>query len=108
MTNMDDRKKAFEDKYALDQEVMFRIEARTAKLFGLWLASELGMADDEAKVLAGNMVSANLDEAGFEDLKRAARAVIADKQASIPDATIDARIENFLEEARVQIMDESK
>ncbi len=108
MSNMDDRKKAFEDKYALDQEVMFRIEARTAKLFGLWLAGELGMADDEAKVLAGNMVSANLDEAGFEDLKRAARAVIAEKQAAIAETTLDARIENFMEEARLQIMDEAK
>ena len=44
MTDMNDREKAFETKYALDQEVMFRIEARACKLFGLWLAEKLGIA----------------------------------------------------------------
>ena len=41
--SLDDRKDAFEKKYAHDQELMFRVEARTCKLFGLWVAGEIGL-----------------------------------------------------------------
>ena len=108
MTNMDDRQKAFETKYALDQELMFRIEARTAKLFGLWIADKLGMAADEAKIFAGSIVSANLDEPGFEDVKRAVRPALAAKNIEISDHVLDSELDRMLEEARVQIQTEAK
>jgi len=108
MTNMDDRQKAFETKYALDQELMFRIEARASKLFGLWLAEQMGMNADEAKVFAGSVVSSNLDEPGFEDVKRAVRPAIAEKGLSIAEHTLDSKLEHFMEEARLQIMNEQK
>jgi hypothetical protein len=106
MTDMNDREKAFETKSALDQEVMFRIEARACKLFGLWLADKLGITGDEAKVFAGSVVSSNLDEPGFEDVKRTVRPVIAEKGLELSEADIDAKLMHFMEEARVQIMDE--
>lgn len=108
MTDMDDRQKAFEAKYALDQEVMFRIEARASKLFGLWLAEQMGLSADEAKVFAGNVVSSNLDEPGFEDVKRAVRPVITEKGLDISEHTLDTKLEHFMEEARIQILDEKK
>ncbi len=103
MTGMDDRQKAFETKYALDQELMFRIEARTAKLFGLWIAEKAGMNADEAKEFAASVVSANLDEPGFEDMKRAVRPVLADKGIELSESDLDAQIEKLMEEARLQI-----
>lgn len=106
MTDMNDREKAFETKYALDQEVMFRIEARACKLFGLWLAEKLGMDGDEAKVFAGSVVSSNLDEPGFEDVKRTIRPVIVEKGLDLSETAIDTQLMHFMEEARVQIMDE--
>ena len=106
MTDMRDRQKSFENKYALDQELMFRIEARTAKLFGLWLAAKTGMGEDEAKLFAGSLVSANLDEPGFEDVKRAARPVIEQKGLSLSDAELDSELMRLMEEARSQIVSE--
>lgn len=106
MTDMQDREKAFETKYALDQEVMFRIEARACKLFGLWLAEKLGLSGDDAKAFAGSVVSSNLDEPGFEDVKRTIRPVIAEKSLELSEATIDAQLMHFMEQARVQIMEE--
>lgn len=106
MTDMQDREKAFETKYALDQEVMFRIEARAVKLFGLWLAGELGIEGDAARALAGNLVSANLDEPGFEDVKRAARPILDEKSHTLSDADMDNRLMQFMEEARIQITEE--
>jgi hypothetical protein len=108
MNGMDDREKAFENKYALDQELMFRIEARTSKLFGLWLAEKLGLDGDEAKVFAGTVVSANLDEPGFEDVKRAVRPVLAEKGIEISEDVMDTQLARFQEEARIQIMSETR
>lgn len=108
MTDMDDRKKALENKYALDQEVMFRIEARASKLFGLWIAEQLGLSGENAKVFAGSVVSANLDEPGFEDVKRAVRPALAEKGVTMSEDTLDARLAHFMEEAQVQILNESK
>lgn len=106
MTDMNDREKAFENKYALDQEVIFRIEARACKLFGLWLAEKLGLSGDDAKAFAGSVVSSNLDEPGFEDVKRTVRPAIAEKGLDLSDAAIDSQLERFMEEARLQIMAE--
>ena len=108
MTDMDDRKKAFESKYALDQELMFRIEARASKLFGLWIAEKMGLDGDDAKVFAGSVVSANLDEPGFEDVKRAVRPTLAEKGIEISETVIDAQLAHFMEEARLQIMNETR
>lgn len=108
MSDLDDRKKAFESKYALDQELMFRIEARAVKLFGLWIAEKLGMDDAAAKDFAGGLVATNLDEPGFDDVKRAVRPALAENNIDISDHVIDAQLDHFMEEARVQIMDESK
>lgn len=108
MTDMDDRKKALENKYALDQEVMFRIEARASKLFGLWIAEQLSLSGEEAKTFAGSVVSANLDEPGFEDVKRAVRPVLKEKGLEMSEDTLDARLAHFMEEAHRQITSESK
>lgn len=108
MTGMDDRKKAFENKYALDQELMFRIEARAVKLFSLFLAEKMGLGADEAKLFAGSVVSANLDEPGFDDVKRAVRPALAEKRIDMSDEAIDSQLSHFMEEARVQIMNETK
>ena len=108
MTNMDDRQKAFESKYAYDQEMMFRIEARACKLFGLWVAEQAGIQGDDAKVFAGSIVSANLDEPGFEDVMRAVRAALAEKSVEITDHVLETTFANFLEEARQQVVNEAK
>ncbi|PZQ48696.1 MAG: DUF1476 domain-containing protein [Micavibrio aeruginosavorus] len=108
MSNINDREKAFETKYALDQEVMFRIEARAAKLFGLWLAEQAGMSSEDASKYAAGVVSANLDEPGFEDVKRAVRPLIAEKSLPVTEHMMDTQIDHFMEIARVQITEEKK
>ncbi len=108
MTNMDDRQKAFESKYAYDQEVMFRIEARACKLFGLWVAEQIGLSGDDAKAFAGSIVSANLDEPGFADVMRTVQAALAEKAVEISAHTLEIKLDAYLEEARQQIVNEAK
>jgi hypothetical protein len=108
MTSMDDRQKAFENKYAYDQDVLFRIEARACKLFGLWVAEQIGLDADAAKAFAGSVVSSNLDEPGFDDVLRTVKATLAEKSVEISDHTLETKLEHYMEEARQQIVSETK
>ena len=79
MTQFNDRKDAFESKFAHDAELRFKAMARRNKLFGLWAASQLGQSGAEAETYAKSVVRADLEEAGDEDVLRKVRK---DLQAS--------------------------
>ncbi|HEY8189743.1 MAG TPA: DUF1476 domain-containing protein [Micavibrio sp.] len=104
MSSFDNRKDAFESKYAHDQEMMFRAEARCCKLFGLWLAGEMGLAGAEADLYAKEVVSSNLDEAGFDDVKRKVMADIKTKGLDISEHIIDRQLEKSMAEAKAQLL----
>lgn len=105
MSSFDDRKDAFENKFAHDAELQFKVEARTCKLFGLWVAEQLGLNGDEADVYAKEVVSANLSEAGFGDVKRKVHADLQAKEVEISDHLIDRQLEKYTEEAKKQVME---
>ena len=60
MTNFDDREKAFEAKYALDEEMAFRILARRNRLLGQWAAAKMGLTPEETDAYAKAVVQAEL------------------------------------------------
>ena len=104
MTGMDDRKDAFESKYAHDEKMSFDMEARTSKLFGLWAAEQLGITGDvEAQAYAKEVVMANLDEPGFGDIIRKVRADFDEKGIEVSDHTLEAQVEKAVIEARKQL-----
>ena len=70
MTNMQDRERAFEAKFALNEELRFRAEARRNKLLGLWAAGLLGKMDSDADAYARDVVAADFEEVGHEDVVR--------------------------------------
>ncbi|MCB1557160.1 MAG: DUF1476 domain-containing protein [Alphaproteobacteria bacterium] len=107
MANFDDRKDAFEKKFAHDGELAFKIEARTAKLLGLWAAGKMGLAETEAQVYAKEVVAANLDEPGFDDIKRKVLFDMQAKNVEISDRVVDTELQKFHEKAREQIMAET-
>lgn len=103
MSSFDDRKSALENKYAHDQEFLFKLEARTCKLFGLWAAEKLGLSGDDASAYAGDVIGANLEEVGYDDVKRKVRADFDAKGVEVSDHIIDSMLEQYSEEARVQL-----
>ena len=103
MTSLDDRKNAFENKFAHDAEFRFKVEARTAKLLGLWAAEQMGITGDEATAYAGTVVASNLEEAGFADIQRKVRADFDAKGVAVTDHMIDTMIEKFFEDAKTQL-----
>ncbi len=103
MTTFDNRENAFENKFAHDAEMQFRAEARRNKLLGLWAAEQLGKTGDDAQDYAKEVVRADFEEAGDEDVYR---KVAGDLGTSVDEATIRAKMAELATTARQQIMDE--
>ena len=103
MSSFNDRKDAFEKKFAHDQDMRFKIEARTSKLFGLWAAEQLGLRGADAETYAKEVVASNLEEAGFDDIRRKVSADFAAKKLTLTAHTIDVQLDAALLEAQKQI-----
>ncbi len=101
MTGMQDREKAFEAKFALDEELRFKAEARRNKLIGLWAARLLGKQDIEA--YAKEVVAADFEEAGHEDVVRKLRADFEAAGIAQTDEQIRLKMVELLSEAVSQI-----
>lgn len=103
MTSFDDRETAFEAKFAHDADMQFRAEARRDKLVGLWAAELLGKSGDDAMEYAMAVVSADMEEAGIEDV---VRKVAADLGAKSSPEAIRAKMAEMLPVAKAQLMTE--
>jgi hypothetical protein len=74
MTTFDDRKDAFEKKFAHDEELRFKATARRNRLLGLWAAEKLGKSGADADAYAKSVVMSDFEEAGDDDVLRKVRA----------------------------------
>ena len=70
MNTFDDRKKAFESKFANDAEMQFKVMAKRNKFVGLWAAELLGKSGDDAEAYAKEVIKSDMEEAGDEDVIR--------------------------------------
>ncbi len=101
--SMDDRKAALENKFAYDQQTAFKIEARASKLIGMWAAGLMSISGEEAVAYAKEVVASNLDEPGFDDVKRKVMADFGAAGVQVSDHAFDTIIQQKVEEARAQI-----
>ena len=102
MSPFDDRENAFENKFAHDAEMRFKAEARRNKLLGLWAADLLGKSGDDAEAYAAEVVRADFEEAGHEDV---VRKVAGDLGAKATAADIRTKMAELLPIAQQQILD---
>lgn len=103
MSQFDDRERAEEAKFSLDQELEFKAQARRAKLVGKWAAGLMGLAESAADDYAKSVVIADLEEAGVEDLFKKIRRDLDMHAVQLSDHQIRAKMEECLIEARNQI-----
>jgi len=104
MTTFDDRERAFENKYAHDEEMRFRAEARRDRLLGLWAAGLMGLEGEEAAEYARSIVVEDLKEAGDDDVFRKVKADLEAKGQSADG--LRAKMDELLIEAKAQVMGE--
>ena len=88
MTTFDERKNAFEQKFAHDEELRFKATARRNKLLGLWAADKLGKSGVDAEAYAKSVVVADFEEAGDEDVVRKLKNDFALANLGIDDSEI--------------------
>ena len=105
MTQFDDRKRAFEAKFARDQEVQFRITARRNRLVGEWAAERMGLTPEETDAYAKAVVQADFEEAGDEDVIRKLAGDLTAAKVDISDAEIRSVLNDKTAEARRQFID---
>jgi hypothetical protein len=105
MTTFDDREKAFENLYARDQEMQFKVTARRNRLLGQWAAQKMGLTQEEADAYAKEVVRADFEEAGDEDVIRKVLGDLTSAGVECDDATIRQTLEHKTVEARRQLME---
>ncbi len=103
MTTFNDRKDAFEIKFAHDEELRFKAMARRNKLFGLWAASQLGQSGPEADAYAKSVVMADFEEAGDEDVLRKVRKDLDAAGKSVSDGVLRRTMNELLARAVEEI-----
>lgn len=106
MTTFDEREQAFENKFKHDQELLFRIYARRAKLIGLWAAEQLGLSGEDATAYARQIVSVDFDEPGHKDIVRKILGDFATSGLGISEHRLEKEMDAMLDVARQQIQTE--
>ena len=103
MTTFDKRKDGFEQKFAHDEELMFKATARRNKLLGLWAAEKMGLSGDAASAYAKDVVASDFEEAGDEDVVRKVMADFAAKNVDQSDHQLRRTMDELMVEAVAQI-----
>lgn len=106
MNQFNDRERAFESKFAHDEELKFKVDARRNKLLGLWAAELLGKQGDEAAAYAKEVVKADFEEAGDEDVYRKVKQDLDAAHVDISEHRVRRAMEDTLTEAKRQVMEE--
>jgi hypothetical protein len=107
MTTFDKREEGFERKFAHDEEMRFKANARRNRLLGLWAAEKLGLSGDEAAEYAKTVVKADFQAPGDDDVFQKVRADFDAKGVQQSDHQIRRTMDELLLEAMRQIANET-
>ena len=102
MNKFDERKKSFEQKFAKDQELQFKIAAKRNKYIGKWVSVILGYNPGQEKEYIQSVIKADFQEAGDEDVFRKIKADLKDR--NISDEDIRKKMNEFNEKAKSELI----
>lgn len=103
MTTFDERGESFQKRFAHDEEMRFKATARRNKLLGLWAAEKLGLSAEAAEAYAKEVVVADFEEAGDNDVFRKIRRDFDAKSVTQSDHQIRRTMDELMEKAIAQI-----
>jgi hypothetical protein len=99
MTTFDEREKAYEKKFALDQDLKFRSEARRNRMLAEWAGAKLGLTGAALEDYIKEVRKADLAEKGDDDVFRKVKQDLAEKSVAVSDAEIRQAMGEFLAKA---------
>ena len=100
MSKFDEREKSFEKKYARDEELKFKVEARSNKYLGEWVSSKLEKNEVETRNYIQEIIKADMEEAGQEDVFRKIKKDFQTASISVEESEIRDEMEKALYRAK--------
>src|SRR4029077_61425 len=98
MTTFDKREEGFEKKFAHDEELKFKAMARRNKLLGMWAAEKMGISGPAAETYAKEVVAADFEEPGDEDVFRKVRKDLDAKKVAMSDQQLRKTMDELMEQ----------
>ncbi|MBB5698311.1 DUF1476 domain-containing protein [Sphingomonas yantingensis] len=105
MTTFDDRERAFEAKFARDEEMLFRVVARRNRLLGQWAAGLMKLTPEETEAYAKAVVQAEFEEAGDEDVVRKLYGDLIAANVDVDESAVRKALDEQTVEARRQLIE---
>ena len=106
MTTFDKREKAYESKFALDEELKFKSEARRNKLLGLWAAELIGKSGDAVEEYVRDVVRSDFEEPGDEDVFRKVRGDLDAAGVTMSDEDLRDKMIDLMNQAVADVESE--
>ncbi len=103
MTTFDKREEGFEKKFAHDEELLFKASARRNKMLGLWAAEKMGLSGDAANAYAKDVIMADFEEAGDNDVLRKVQKDLAAKGITSSEQDVRRTMNELMEKAVAEI-----
>ena len=100
MNKFNEREQSFEKKFAKDQELQFKVAARSNKYLGEWISSKLGKTEEEKQKYIQEIIKADMEEAGSEDVFRKVKKDFETNSITIEDSEIRDQMEKALSRAK--------
>lgn len=100
MNKFDERKTSFEKKFQMDQELQFKVQSRSNKYIGEFVSSKLAKTDEEKVLYIQEIIKADMEEAGQEDVFRKIKNDFKKASVSIEDSEIREEMEKATQRAK--------
>ena len=100
MNKFDEKEKSFEKKFAMDEELKFKISARSNKYLGEWASSILGRSESDKQSYIQEVIKADMEESGKEDVFRKVKKDFQTASISMEDSEIRDQMEKALSRAK--------
>ena len=100
MNKFDEREKSFEKKFQMDQELQFKVQARSIKYLAEFVITKLGKTEEEKKNYIQELIKADMEEAGQEDVFRKIKQDFEKASISVEDSEIRNQFEKALLRAK--------
>ena len=100
MNKFNEREKSFEKKFQMDEELQFKVAARSNKYLGEWVSAKLGKNEVEKKNYIHEIIKSDLEEAGQEDVFRKIKKDFLAASFTIEDSEIRDQMEKALLRAK--------
>lgn len=99
MSTFDKREQGFENKFAHDEELRFKAEARRNRMLGMWAAEKLGLSGEEAEAYAKSVVLADFEEPGDEDVYRKVKGDFEAKNIDVSEHQLRREMIDLMDKA---------